>query len=235
MRLQKFLSAAGIASRRKSEKLIKNGLVKVNGKIVTELGIKISPCDSIFYRDKQLKLQKHIYIMLNKPVGYVTTLHDEFNRPNILQLVKIPQRIFPIGRLDYNTSGLLLLTNDGELTYKLTHPKHNINKTYVAKIKGEIKKNECNQFENGLIIDGRKTAPAQIKIINSNKFYSVVQIKIHEGRNRQIRKMCAAINHHVIELKRTHIGELKLDVNSGCYRILTENEIDYLKSLEGEK
>lgn len=235
MRLQKFLSAAGIASRRKSEELIKNGLVKVNGKIVTELGIKISPYDSISYRGKQLKLQKHIYIMLNKPVGYVTTLHDEFNRPNILQLVKIPQRIFPIGRLDYNTSGLLLLTNDGELTYKLTHPKHNINKTYVAKIKGEIQKNECNQFENGLIIDERKTAPAQIKIISSNKFYSIVQIKIHEGRNRQIRKMCAAINHSVIELKRTHIGKLKLDVNSGCYRILTKSEIDYFKSLEGEK
>lgn len=232
MRLQKFLSAAGIASRRKSEDLIKNGLIKVNGETITKLGSKINlETDIIFYAGKQIKIQNHIYIMLNKPTGYITTMKDEFNRPNILKLIKISERIFPIGRLDYNTSGLLLLTNNGDLSYKLTHPKHNINKTYIAKIKGVLKNSELDNFRNGLIIDGKITAPAQIEIIRTNELYSTVKIKIHEGRNRQIRKMCEMINHHIIELKRIAIGNLKLDTKIGRYRNLTVQEINYLKSI----
>lgn len=232
MRLQKFLSAAGIASRRKSEDLIKNGLIKVNGETITKLGSKINlETDIIFYAGKQIKIQNHIYIMLNKPTGYITTMKDEFNRPNILKLIKISERIFPIGRLDYNTSGLLLLTNNGDLSYKLTHPKHNINKTYIAKIKGVLKNSELDNFRNGLIIDGKIAAPAQIEIIRTNELYSTVKIKIHEGRNRQIRKMCEMINHPIIELKRIAIGNLKLDTKIGRYRNLTVQEINYLKSI----
>lgn len=232
MRLQKFLSCAGIASRRKSEQLIKNGLVKVNGETIKQLGTIINPDkDVITYCEKKLSLKKHLYIMLNKPVGFITTLKDEFNRPNVIQLLKIKERVFPIGRLDYNTSGLLLLTNDGDLAYKLTHPKHNIYKTYISKISGVPKKEELEKFRTGIFIDNKKTKPAYIKIIRQDKSFSIVQIKISEGRNRQIRKMCQIINHRVIDLKRIAIGNLKLNIESGKYRFLTESEISYLKSI----
>ena len=232
MRLQKFLSCAGIASRRKSEKLIKNGFVKVNGKIITQLGTVINPDrDIVTYNNKKILPKKHLYIMLNKPLGFITTLKDEFNRPNVVQLIKIKDRVFPIGRLDCNTSGLLLLTNDGDLAYKLTHPKHNIFKEYIAKISGVPKKEELEKFRTGIFIDNKKTKPAFIKIINQTKTFSIVKIKISEGRNRQIRKMCDMINHHVIDLKRIAIGNLKLDVETGQYRFLNENEINYLKSI----
>lgn len=232
MRLQKFLSKAGIASRRKSEELIKNGLIKVNGQIITKLGTDVNPDnDIIFYRNKKISLKKNIYIMLNKPIGYITTLKEQFNRPSILDLIKVKERIFPVGRLDCNTSGLLLLTNDGDLAYKLTHPKHDIFKTYNAKLKGIPNEIELNKFRNGLFIDNIKTKPAYIKIISNNNKISTVQIKISEGRNRQIRKMCENINHPVINLKRIAIGNLNLNIAVGTYRFLNENEINYLKSI----
>ncbi len=232
MRLQKFLSKAGVASRRKSEELIQKGLIKVNGQTILQLGVNINPdSDIIFYRGKKLSLQKNIYIMLNKPVGFITTMKEQFNRPSILDLIKLNEKIFPVGRLDCNSSGLLLLTNDGDLAYKLTHPKHDIFKTYHAKIKGVPDENQLKIFRGGLVIENKKTKPAHIKILNMSGENCTVEIKISEGRNRQIRKMCEKINHPVINLKRVAIGNLKLDVAAGKYRFLTENEVCYLKSI----
>ena len=232
MRLQKFLSKAGVASRRKSEELIQKGLIKVNGQTILQLGLNINPdSDIIFYSGKRLSLQKNIYIMLNKPVGFITTMKEQFNRPSILELVKLNEKIFPVGRLDCNSSGLLLLTNDGDLAYKLTHPKHDIFKTYHAKIKGVPDQNQLKNFRHGLVIENKKTKTAHIKILNVSGKNCTVEIKISEGRNRQIRKMCEKINHPVINLKRVAIGDLKLDVGASKYRFLTEDEVCYLKSI----
>ena len=232
MRLQKFLSKAGVASRRKSEELIQKGLIKVNGQTILQLGLNINPdSDIIFYSGKRLSLQKNIYIMLNKPVGFITTMKEQFNRPSILELVKLNEKIFPVGRLDCNTSGLLLLTNDGDLAYKLTHPKHDIFKTYHAKIKGVPDQNQLKNFRHGLVIENKKTKTAHIKILKVSGKNCTVEIKISEGRNRQIRKMCEKINHPVINLKRVAIGDLKLDVGASKYRFLTEDEVCYLKSI----
>ncbi len=235
-RLQKFLAEAGIASRRKSEELILQGKVKVNGTVVTTLGTKINPkTDKIEYMDKPISTQstKLIYIMLNKPEGYVTTTKEQFGRPSVIDLVSnISERIYPVGRLDYDTSGLLLLTNDGDLTYKLTHPKHDVDKTYIAKVYGTPDDMDLQQFRRGLYIDGQKTKPARIMVLEKNDRQSVVEISIHEGRNRQVRKMCEAMKHPVAQLKRVATGEVKLgDLKKGKYRYLTEKEIKYLKNL----
>lgn len=174
--------------------------------------------------------------MLNKPEGYVTTVKDQFDRKSVIDLVKgVGARVYPIGRLDYETSGLLLLTNDGDLTYKLTHPKHEVDKTYVATVKGIPNESEINNFEKGLYIEDYKTAPAKIKIVKKNieKNYAVCEIKIHEGRNRQVRKMCRAINHPVMNLRRKAMGKIVLkDVEIGQYRYLTNDEVNYLKKLK---
>ena len=174
--------------------------------------------------------------MLNKPEGYVTTVKDQFDRKSVIDLVKdIDARVYPIGRLDYETSGLLLLTNDGDLTYKLTHPKHEVDKTYIATVKGIPTQNEITNFEKGLYIEDYKTSPAKIKIVKKNieKNYAVCEIKIHEGRNRQVRKMCKAINHPVMNLRRKAMGKIVLkDVEIGKYRHLTIEEVNYLKNLK---
>ncbi|MCT4663513.1 MAG: rRNA pseudouridine synthase [Tissierellales bacterium] len=233
MRLQKFMALCGVASRRKSEVLIQEGKVKVNGKIIKELGFKIDPDkDVVEYNHSVLKQeQKKVYIMLNKPVGYVTTSKDQFNRPTVLDFFEtIQQRIYPIGRLDYNTSGLLLLTNDGDFANKLTHPKHKVEKIYWAKIKGFITNAEKKSFERGLLIDGKKTSKASIKTIKKFEKNSVVEIVIREGRNRQVRKMCAAIGHDVLTLERRGIGIINLDENlkPGKWRHLTKTEVEFL-------
>ncbi|MDI6605168.1 MAG: pseudouridine synthase [Thermoanaerobacteraceae bacterium] len=233
-RLQKFLAECGIGSRRKCEQFIRDGFVKVNGKIVKELGIKVEPLeDKVEYNNKIVKKsEKLIYIMLNKPTGYVTTVKDQFNRASVLDLIDIKERIYPVGRLDYNTSGLLLLTNDGALTYKLTHPKHEVLKTYIAEIKSIPSDIELEELRNGIIIDNFKTSKAKIKILKIKDNTSIVEVQIHEGRNRQIRKMFDYIKHTVIKLKREKIGEIGLGkLKIGHCRYLNDKEINYLKKL----
>lgn len=235
LRLQKFLAEAGIASRRKAEQLIVMGKVEVNGKIVTELGTKIdTEKDTVLYEHKKVVLkQNFIYIMLHKPEGYVTTVKDQFQRAAVIDLLKgVTERVYPVGRLDYDTSGLLLLTNDGDLTYRLTHPKHNIEKIYEAKLFGAPSEQNIIQFRRGVLVDGKKTEPAKLEILQKGEKYSIVRIVIQEGRNRQVRKMCDAIKHPVAQLKRVGTGELFLnDLEKGKYRYLTEKEIQYLKNL----
>lgn len=235
-RLQKFLAEAGIASRRKAEELITAGKIKVNGKVITELGTKIDPQkDEVLYQDKKVskKEVEMVYIMLHKPEGYVTTAKEQFGRPGVMDLVRdVKERIFPVGRLDYDTSGLLLLTNDGDLTYKLTHPKHDVEKTYIAKVYGTPDDMDLQKFRRGVFIDGRRTKPAKIQILEKGDRQSVVEIVIHEGRNRQVRKMCEAIKHPVAQLKRVATGELNMgDLPKGKYRRLTPKEVKYLKGL----
>jgi 23S rRNA pseudouridine2605 synthase len=174
-------------------------------------------------------------VVLNKPVGYITSAMDQFNRPTVLDLTKaVEERIFPVGRLDYDTEGLLILTNDGDLTFKITHPSHNIDKTYRALVAGKIEQKDIDTFRNGIIIDGYKTSPAKLEKLDYRNGSSLVNITIHEGRNRQVRKMCHAINHRVIKLKRISIGSLKLgELKTGEWRYLTEAEVKYLYSLGG--
>ena len=209
IRLQKYLADAGIASRRKAEELIKQGKVYVNGKIVNELGTKVTPnVDEIRYEGKKVEIEeKYIYILLNKPIGYVTTVKDQFNRDSVMDLVKIRKRLVPVGRLDMYTSGALILTNDGEFVYKVTHPKHEIEKTYTVTIKGIIKKEEVKNLEIGVDIGEYITKPAKVKILKTDeeKNISRLEITIHEGKNRQVRKMCEAIGHSVLALHRSKI------------------------------
>ncbi|MBS4536241.1 rRNA pseudouridine synthase [Clostridium sp. D2Q-14] len=233
MRLQKFMAKSGVASRRKSEKIILEGKVEVNGKIIKELGYKINVNkDIIKVNGKKIEMEKEKkYIIINKPVGYVTTVSDQFNRKTVMDLIpNINLRLYPVGRLDYDTSGLLLLTNDGDLAYKLTHPSHEINKTYIAKVKGIPSKDELNKFRNGLNIENYLTSKAEIEILNKNNNSSILKIVIHEGKNRQVRKMCDKINHPIIKLKRICIGDIKLgDLKEGEYRDLNSKEINYFK------
>lgn len=210
IRLQKYLADAGIASRRKAEELIKQGKVYVNGKIVNELGTKVTPnVDEIRYEGKKVEIEeKYIYILLNKPIGYVTTVKDQFNRDSVMDLVKIRKRLVPVGRLDMYTSGALILTNDGEFVYKVTHPKHEIEKTYTVTIKGIIKNEEVKNLEIGVDIGEYITKPGKVKILKTDeeKNISRLEITIHEGKNRQVRKMCEAIGHSVLALHRSKIA-----------------------------
>lgn len=233
MRLQKFMARCGVASRRKSESIIKEGRVKVNGIIVTELGTKVDKGKDIIEVDnKKIQLEEnYVYIILNKPVGYITTVDDEFDRKKVLDLLEnIEERIYPVGRLDYDTSGFLLLTNDGDLAYKLTHPKYEVNKKYMAKVEGIPTESKLKQFRSGLEIEDYVTSKAQVKIISKSEISSNLEIIIHEGRNRQVRKMCAKIGHPVLELKRIEMGEIKLgNLKEGIWRHLTPKEVDTLK------
>ena len=233
MRLQKFLAEANVASRRKSEEIILEGRVKVNGEVIKSLGTKVeSEKDVVFVDNKEVKIEENlIYVILNKPLNCVTTVKDQFGRKSVLDYVsEIKERIYPVGRLDYDTSGLLILTNDGELTFKLTHPKHYVEKTYIARVDKLPKEKELERFRNGLLIDGKMTSKAKIRVIDKKSF--ILEIKIYEGRNRQVRKMCAEIGANVKELKRIKIGNLELgNLKSGQYRKLNESEVKYLKSL----
>jgi len=235
MRLQKYISLCGVTSRRKAEKLILEGKVKVNDKVVNELGTVIDiDKDKVKVNDKLIKPERNkVYIMLNKPIGYVTTLKDEQNRKIVTDLIEgVKERIYPVGRLDADTTGLLLLTNDGDITYKLTHPSNEVPKRYIAIVEGVPNKLELERFRKGLKIDGRYTSKAKIKIIRRYEDESILDITIHEGRNRQVKKMCEAINHPVKKLKRIAIGELELGgLNLGEWRYLEDDEIEYLKNL----
>lgn len=236
IRLQKFLADCGICSRRKAEKYILEGKVKVNNQVVVILGTKINPNkDVVLFDNKKIGIKhKKTYVMLNKPKSYVTTSKDQFNRNTVLDLVNIENtRIFPIGRLDFDTTGLLLLTNDGELAYILTHPKHKIKKTYMATVFGTPTEDELSDFRNGLKIEDYTTARSEIKIVNKYMDRSDVLISIFEGKNRQIRKMCEKINHPVIDLKRIKIGDIELGtLKSGAFRNLNDTEVKYLEKLK---
>ena len=236
MRLQKFLAHCGVASRRKCEKMIQEGMVKVNGELIKELGYKVSPkIDIVEFKDKRVYLKENkTYILLNKPIGYITTVKDPFNRKTIMDLISsdIDERIYPVGRLDYDSEGMIIMTNDGKITYKLTHPRYEINKEYMALIDGVPTIEKINSFRNGLQIEDYITSNAKFNIIRIQKGNAVVQIVIHEGRNRQIRKMCDKIGHPILSLKRIKIGEILLgDLPSGQWRFLSEAEINYLTKI----
>ncbi len=232
IRLQKFLANSGIASRRKCEELIVQGKISVNGKIITELGTKINPeMDKIVYDGKQIenKTEQFVYILLNKPIGVVTTVKDQFQRQTVLDIVKIPQRVVPVGRLDMYTSGALMLTNDGQFVYKLTHPKHEITKTYNATVVGKVTEEDVEVLKKGVKIEDYTTKPARVRIlkIDQEKNLSRLEIIIHEGRNRQVRKMCEAIGKKVIALHRSKIGEISVkDLKIGTWRYLKKSEIE---------
>lgn len=233
-RLQKYLAEAGIASRRKCEEYILQGRVKVNGKEVNKLGTKVNPdIDKIEFDDKLVKKQSktHTYILLNKPIDYVTTVKDQFHRSTVLDLVKINKRLVPVGRLDMYTSGALILTDDGDFVYKITHPKHEINKTYTVTLKGIVTKEEIEKLEKGVDIGGFVTSKAKVKIlkIDNEKKQTRLEITIHEGKNRQIRRMCESINKKVLALHRSKIGNIGVkDLKIGTWRYLTQREVDEL-------
>lgn len=231
-RLQKIISLSGYCSRRKAEELIKQGKVKVNGKLITEMGYKASLDDSIEVEGNIVNsAEEKVYYVLNKPRGVVTTSHDDLGRKTVLDLIKTDKRIYPVGRLDYDTTGLLILTNDGELTNILTHPKNNIEKVYVAKIEGIITKEKLSKLCNGVIINNKLTSKAKAKILKIDKKNdtSVVELIIHEGKNHQVKNMFSAIGYNVIKLKRESISFLTLDgIKSGEYRKLSIKEVKML-------
>ena len=237
MRINKYIASCGVASRRKAEELILNKKVKVNGRLIEELSFQVDEYkDTVEVDGVKISLDEEtVYILLNKPEGYITTVKDQFDRPSVIDLLSdVKERVFPVGRLDYETSGLLLLTNDGDLTYKLTHPKHEVDKTYVARVKGKLTPDEIKMFKSGLKIEDYVTAPAKLKVIRYDEKtnVSLLEIKIHEGKNRQVRKMCKAINHPVLRLKRTAMGKIRIgECEIGKYRYLTEDEVKYLKSI----
>lgn len=235
-RLQKYMASCGIASRRKCEELILLGKVKVNGNVIEELGFKVNPLKDIVEYDGRVitKEERKVYIMLNKPEDVITSVKDEKDRKTVIDIVKVNERIFPIGRLDYDSSGLILLTNDGELYNKIIHPRVELDKKYVAVVKGEVSLDDKEKFESGIDIGGYITAPAKLKMLeySHRKDLSTIEVCIHEGKNRQIRKMCSAINHEVISLKRVSIGNIRLgQLKKGEYRYLNDEEMKYLMSL----
>lgn len=234
-RLQKVIAHAGIASRRKAEKLIAEGKVTVNGKVVTELGTKVTPSDKIQVNGIPLQQEEQKYYLFYKPRGVISAVEDDKNRKVVTDFFPhVEERIYPVGRLDYDTSGLLLLSNDGEFTHLLTHPKHEIPKTYVAKVKGLPSRELLKKLERGIQLEDGKTAPAKTKLLTADKRkgHSIVEITIHEGRNRQVRKMFDAIDHSVLKLKRERFAFLTLHgLNAGEYRELTPHEVKKLKVL----
>lgn len=235
VRLQKYIAMSGIASRRAAENIIAQGRVCVNGDKVTEQGVKVEiGADNVTVDGAPVKIKnKKYYIMLNKPVGYVSTAKDQFERPTVVDIVKEDlkdARIFPVGRLDYDTEGLLLLTNDGDFTYKVTHPKFHMDKTYIAVIKGGITISGINKIRHGVYIEeGFKTSPAQAEILDAAEGHTYIQITIHEGKNRQVRRMFEAVGCEVVGLKRIKIGMVELgNLPLGRWRHLTSHEVNYL-------
>ncbi len=232
MRLNKYIAASGIASRRKADELTQNGNVKINGRTVTEMGCQVQPDDRVEVNGKVISpSEKKVYVALNKPVGYITTVSDEQGRPTVMELLTdIPERIFPVGRLDLETSGLLIMTNDGDFFNQLAHPKNKIVKTYKVTVAGTISPERIGKLRNGVDIGGYVTAKAWVKLIRQNKATAVLEIKISEGKNRQIRKMCKAVGNRVIELQRVSVGEVILGrLKEGHYRKLTKEEVESLR------
>lgn len=238
IRLQKYLSECGVASRRKSEELISAGAVKVNGR-PAQVGDKVDPRrDVVTVRGKKVVHdKKHYYIMLHKPRGFITTMSDEMDRKCVAQLIKdVDARVYPVGRLDRDSEGLLLMTNDGEFANALTHPSRHVAKTYRVTVREEVSQEKIQQLSEGIEIDGRMTAPAQVHIILKEPERTVLEFIIEEGRNRQIRKMCEALELTVIRLKRTKIGSIKLGMlPQGKWRYLNDDEVHKLMVASGMK
>ena len=231
MRINKYIASAGICSRRKADELIADGKVSVNGAVLKEPGYDVTDGDTVTVDGKPVEgSEKLVYYALNKPAGYVTTTSDEMDRPTVLELMtEVETRVFPVGRLDYETTGLLIMTNDGALANHITHPSKKVFKTYHAKIDGNIAKSEIDLLRNGVIIDGYKTRPAIVNVLKQGS-NSLVEIKISEGKNRQVRKMFKAVGYNVIELERTAIGNVMLGhLHEGHYRKLSKEEVEYLK------
>ena len=237
-RLQKFLANAGVASRRKAEECILEGKVKVNGKVVKELGTKVNPqVDKIEFNGKEVfKQERKVYVLLNKPIGYVTTVKDQFSRDIVTDLVKNTNvKLLPVGRLDMYTSGALILTNDGDFIYKVTHPKHEIEKTYTVTLKGKVTEDEVETLRSGVKIEDYITKEAKVRIlkIDEEKDISRLEIVIHEGKNRQVRKMCEAVGKKVLALHRSKIGDISVkDLKIGEWRYLKQDEVRNLFTKE---
>lgn len=232
-RLQKVIANSGLCSRRKAEELIKTGHVTVNGQIIREMGIQVSGNDSIFVDGKKIKYADKEYILLNKPRSVITSTKDPEGRKTVLDFIDTNKRIYPVGRLDYDTTGLVLLTNDGELMNYLTHPKNEVEKTYIAKIEGVLTKEEARALERGVIVDGKKTARSKVvlKKINKSKNTCLVEITLHEGRNHEVKNMFSAVGHQVIRLHREKMAFLTCDgLKSGEYRYLSIHEVKKLRT-----
>ena len=231
IRLQKYLAECSVASRRGAEKMISDGRVSVNGTVVRELGTKLVGGETVTVDGREVSPDnRKVYIMLNKPTGYVTTAGDEHGRPTVMELVSdIKERIYPVGRLDRDTSGLLFMTNDGDFAYRLTHPKYQKKKVYIALVTGTMLRRDADRLERGVVIDGKKTAPATVDILEHKSGSTLVKITIHEGRNRQVRKMCLATGHRVITLCRKEVDGIVLgNLPSGKWRHLGNSEIKKL-------
>lgn len=233
IRLQKFLADAGVASRRKCEELIAQGRVEVDGRAVSAPGTKVIGNETITVDGKEVKTdRKKVYILLNKPVGYISSARDQFSRKTVLDLVDtVNERIYPVGRLDYDTSGLILLTNDGEFANLMMHPSHETEKVYRAVVKGKLGDDEIKMLQDGIAINGYVTSPAKVRVTETGRSDSTVEITIHEGRNRQVRHMFEALNHPVLHLKRVAIGPVKISgLEEGKWRYLSRNELEEIRN-----
>ncbi len=235
VRLNKFLSEAGVASRREADRLILEGRVSINRQIVDELGVKVDEGQDVVQVDgKTVKKERRLlYVLLNKPAGYLVTLKDPFHRPTVRDLVPSSLgRIFPVGRLDFESEGALLLTNDGELAHRLTHPRFGVRKTYVAKIRGEPDEKALRRLERGVFLERKKTAPAKATLLTANPKSSSLRIELYEGRKREVREMCRAVGHPVLELRRVEFAGLGLKpLKPGQWRHLEPREVRRLKNL----
>ena len=234
MRLQKYLASCGVASRRAAEKLIAEGHVTVDGQKITEMGVQVEDDQVIRVDGKRVRpeVEKH-YIIYHKPAGEVTTVSDPEGRATVLDRFRdYPVRLYPVGRLDYDSEGLLLLTNDGDLTERMLHPSMEVDKTYLARVSNQVTPEEARQLERGVMVDGRKTSRAKVHILSVQNLFTDMIITIHEGRNRQVRKMVEQIGHQVVMLRRIRFGPLKLgELPRGMWRPLTQEELDALKKL----
>lgn len=232
MRLQKYLSSCGIASRRRAEEMIAAGLVQVNGQTVREMGVQVTEGDTVTVEGEAVRPEaEKRYVLYYKPVGEVTTASDPEGRPTVLDHFRdFPVRLYPVGRLDFDSEGLLILTNDGELTQRLTHPSHEVEKRYIARVSNQVGDGELHLLRAGVVLQGRRTAPAKVSVLRRDPFSTDLLITVHEGRNRQIRRMVEAIGHEVVRLKRVQYGGVTLgDLERGQWRELTGEEVRSLR------
>lgn len=232
MRLQKYLAQCGVASRRRAEQMIAEGLVTVNGRVITEMGVQVEETDEIRVNGELVKPEAvKKYVLYHKPIGEVTTVSDPEGRPTVMDHFRdYPVRLYPVGRLDFDSEGLLLLTNDGDLAEKMMHPSNEVDKTYLARVTGSVSLESVRDLRMGVMLDDHKTSPAKVRIIKQETFATVVLVTIHEGRNRQVRRMFEAVGHKVLMLRRVQFGPLELgDLKRGQWREMTDAEVLKLK------